>query len=349
MAITFDLDPGVDAVKGSRMMFHVGGIAMLTMFINSGLTPPLLRIMGLTEISELKSMVLDSFNAKMHTQIRERYTRLKSSEDPRVEGVPDNLVQALMPELARLKRISAETEPIMLDAGKNPQDLMGSPVVQIYRECFIRLLTHAYWNMIAEGVLPKNYRATQLLLQSCQEGLDTSRLPLSDWRIISRFAETIVHPSMLSRAMSVLSKDPLFDGITMFQDTFDLDAGLRRAVCASLCFRAAHHKAQEDMMDLFGKGASSSDCAAAIDIVHAESKRQCQLAEAFVKQHANEEIVEFEKGKMTAQALIQHKIHAVHHMKEQGMLNGMEASLLEGESLTAIEKVLHPAYVPGSR
>jgi hypothetical protein len=339
MAITFDLDPGVDALRGSRMMFHVGGIAMLTMFINSALTPGLLRLLGLTKVSHFKGSLLDNFNAKMHEEVCHRYSKLQSSDDVRFENVSKEFVQALMPELSQESKSFASSEGTVMTNAGQPKNMTGNPLVQIFRECFIRLVAHAYWNMIEEGVLPKNYRVTQLLLQSCEENLDTSRLPLADWRIISRFAETIIDPSILNRMMSTLSKDELFDGITMFRDTFDLAAGLRKTVCASLCFRAAHHKAQEEMLGLFGK---NPDFKAAMDVVHAESDHQCELAEAFVKLHANEDIVALEKAKMTAQALLQHKIHAVHHMKEQGMLNGMEAHILEAASLAATEKVLHP-------
>jgi NhaP-type Na+/H+ or K+/H+ antiporter len=338
MAISFDLDPAIDPVKGSRMMFHVGGIAMLTMFINSGLTPALLRLLGLTKLRLTKGMVLDSFNSKMQTEIQDKYCEMRNSSDVRFAEVSDDLVRRLMPELTRGNREKCFSALAFPDEPQGKaQDFESDPLLQLYRECFIRLLAHSYWAMIEEGVLPKNYHVTQLLLQSCEENLDTSASPLSDWSIISRFAEGIVVPGAWNSAMSRLSKTYLFSSVhSMFRDTWDLDIALRKVVCASLCFRAAHARARAELRTLFGQGEAS----AALGVVQAESERQCEIAEQFVKQHANPDVVVFEKAKMTAQALLHHKIHHVHHMKEQGMLNGMEADLLEGESLEAVEKVL---------
>jgi hypothetical protein len=341
MAISFDMDPSVDPQQGSRMMFHVGGIAMLTMFINSGLTPALLRLLGLTKLSAFKGLVLDSFNAKMQTEMVEKFSSLRNSKDVRFHEVSDDVVHALIPELARGERFSVMlSEPEQSHSEGKPQDSASSQLLKIYRECFVRLLTHSYWAMIEEGVLPKTYRVTQLLLQSCEESLSSSNLPLSDWEIISRFAESIVSPSIFGTLMSDFSKNFIVSWTTsMVRDSYDLDLGLRKVVGASLCFRAAHQKAREEMLHLFGQ---NGEAAAVVGVVHAESERQCQTAEAFVKKHADDNMVLAEKAKMTAQNLLQHKIHSVHHMKEQGMLNAMEAQFLEGESLAAIEKVLHP-------
>merc|ERR1719387_234804 len=52
MAIIVDTEPAISKKMGTRVMFHVGGIAALTLLINATTTGSLLRYLGLTSEPE---------------------------------------------------------------------------------------------------------------------------------------------------------------------------------------------------------------------------------------------------------------------------------------------------------
>merc|ERR1719281_1496045 len=63
MGMIVDIEPGIDSRVGSQVMFHVGGIAALTLIINSVTSGPLLRILGLVKTDSEMSRV----SAKLST------------------------------------------------------------------------------------------------------------------------------------------------------------------------------------------------------------------------------------------------------------------------------------------
>merc|ERR1719486_1560382 len=58
MAIIVDREPDVPTQTGSRMMFHIGGLAALTTLVNATTTAPLLRWLDLTKTTEMKERCL---------------------------------------------------------------------------------------------------------------------------------------------------------------------------------------------------------------------------------------------------------------------------------------------------
>merc|ERR1719217_424745 len=65
MAIIVDLEPEIPTRMGSRVMFHVGGLAALTTLLNAPTVSFLLRSLGLTKTPKMKAWILSQFKAQM--------------------------------------------------------------------------------------------------------------------------------------------------------------------------------------------------------------------------------------------------------------------------------------------
>jgi len=348
MAISFDIESrkesGFKQVHGSRVMFHVGGMAVLTMFVNSALTPGLLRFFELTKVSQVQRMVLDNFQLKMQAELKEKAKTLGTSDDIRFSNVQLSLVQALVPDLADTpKPLDFPEAEIVLSKASNPSEKDQNAMLCIYRELFLKAVAHCYWSMVEEGILTRNMHVTHILLQSCDEALCNAKTVLCDWDCINKYIDSILHPTAFASMMSSVSKTGGFKSLanSWLRNTWDLDVNLERLACALLCYQEAHAQARKQAPQFFSKCALTTATATK---VNAESTQMCEGAEAFMREHIKEEMIQIEKAKLVAQKLLQHKLHKVHHLKEQGMLSQMEASLLTNDTVEASSRVTHSTF-----
>merc|ERR1719281_1551179 len=87
MAIIVDREPEIPTQMGSRVMFHIGGLAALTTIINATTSGPLLRLLDLTKTTELKQRCLTVIEADIAQDICRKFTEKRSNNsDVRCRG-----------------------------------------------------------------------------------------------------------------------------------------------------------------------------------------------------------------------------------------------------------------------
>merc|ERR1719197_950921 len=74
MAIIVDREPDIPTQMGSRVMFHIGGLAALTTIINATTSAPLLRFLDLTRTTEMKQRCLSMISLQIATDIRRSFS-----------------------------------------------------------------------------------------------------------------------------------------------------------------------------------------------------------------------------------------------------------------------------------
>jgi len=321
LAIIVDLEPGISKERGSRVMFHVGGIAALTFLVNATTASSLLRWLGLTKTSQVKERTMTQFSMHIAEKISHTFEEeLRGTEDVRFVGASRSIVRAMVPALkGPLPHFRAQSRS--LDSGSESGE--GS-LARIYREAFLKAVQYYYWEAIEEGVLPRRMEVAQLLLHSTEEAMDSARGRLCDWDIIAReLGEG--KPGMISKAFSKLAQSRPFSSMTYFRRHTQDGLNLTKVI-AILCFQGAHAQAQVSVPAHFGQDE-------AMDVlvqqqVARESQVQCRRAGEMLDRDLSRDVVEVCKSEMLARKLLQMQGKQVDELKEMGLLTSSEADHL---------------------
>merc|ERR1719217_1407739 len=100
MAIIVDREEQVPTQMGSRVMFHIGGLAALTTIINATTSAPLLRFLDLTRTTEMKQRCLSMIEYEIADDIRRKFCeKMEQHEDVRCQGASAALVCSMVPAL----------------------------------------------------------------------------------------------------------------------------------------------------------------------------------------------------------------------------------------------------------
>jgi sodium/hydrogen exchanger 10/11 len=215
MAIIVDREPDVPTQMGSRVMFHIGGLAALTTIINATTSAPLLKYLDLTSTSEVKQMCLSNMSVKIADDIRLQFEeKMENHDDVRCQGANEHIVRAMVPALT--KRISAVRN---IYSSNEETSLADDPsyvasVSEIYRRIFLQVVKTHYWEAIEDGMLPKCGPTARVLLESVEEALDCTDRPLCDWACLEKkikLGKIAEPPSFLSHVVTIwpfsLSRD----------------------------------------------------------------------------------------------------------------------------------------------
>merc|ERR1719265_2108570 len=102
MAIIVDLEPNINKTMGSRVMFHVGGIAALTTLVNATTCSKLLSYLGLTKTPMLRAKMIEELEAKMLDRARALFeAQIQTPDDIRFDGANAEMVLSMVPSLSK--------------------------------------------------------------------------------------------------------------------------------------------------------------------------------------------------------------------------------------------------------
>merc|ERR1719316_2187912 len=249
MAIIVDREPDVPTQMGSRVMFHVGGLAALTLTINATSAAPLLKYLDLTSTSEIKQMCLSNMSVKIADDIRLQFEeKMESHDDVRCQGASEHIVRAMVPALTKrmpaVRNIYSSNEPSLADDPSYQDN-----ICEIYRRTFLQVVKTHYWEAIEDGMLPKCGPTARLLLESVDEALAHTEKPLHDWRVLekkirlSRITDSSFFGHLFSKWPFNLSKD--------LEALFSKEKQVELVVNVALTFMEVHSRAQREVPDLF--------------------------------------------------------------------------------------------------
>jgi NhaP-type Na+/H+ or K+/H+ antiporter len=373
MAIIVDIEPAVSKQMGTRVLFHVGGIAALTCVINATSSAPLLKKLGISKASSMKERMLSEFAKHLSRDVLAAFDKFLSSDDVRFNGADRSIVCKMVPVLnnvddgrrsiggkdllgqCRKKKVPTPKAPAA--SGCTEEEL--NSLAQTYREVFLHVVQCRYWESIDEGVIPRNLKATRVLLQSVDEALEKTNDVLADWAAIERDVSIQPIKNTLQRRLADLS-DQIFSFVATFRrgDTSAEDTNAfatMQLVYSALVFIDAHCHAMELIPKYFaskdgaptspgvGKnpGALRFDSATdkyIQDTIVKESMEQCNLAISLLES-VDKGLVELGRSEMLARRLLIFQIKEVGEMKEKGLLTANEAAHFEHDLNEAQRKL----------
>mmetsp|Transcript_126359 Transcript_126359/g.252510 ORF Transcript_126359/g.252510 Transcript_126359/m.252510 type:complete len:876 (-) Transcript_126359:73-2700(-) len=343
LAIIVDLEfnVGNDAENkrtGAKILFHVGGMAMLTVGINAPLTAPLLKWLGLTRPPLLEDEVTTHFEKELDKKKDNRLREL--SRDISFRGADHEFVNELVPLLAGSHGDGQDMQARIENTLGARNDSMGRRLIPLgsrlrrqntvcmateedkkerYREIFLRAVQHQYWEDVEGGVVSRTSKVSRILLYSTDHCLDDSDQPLNDWDILQEMLnETFTYP-MLSKVWHTL-----LPHCQMLEHLFPSPSSVCLwKVFASLSYIRAHQAVRDIVPHSLPKDSVLD--ADVQDAVHKESDAQVKKAFEYL-QCLPDDAIEHGKSRMLAGRLLQLQVEDVQKLKSDGFLSDKGAA-----------------------
>merc|ERR1719502_398926 len=180
MAIIVKIEPDIPELVGIQVMFHVGGIAALTTLLNATTCTSLLKWLKITRTDKMKKRMLTRLHDGLSQKLRaELSTHIEHPSDIRFQGADFGIVRQMVPLLSQEggEASARDDEPDDADDAAGDE---GRASLKLYREVFLRVVQHHYWQAIQDGIIPRNSVTAQWLLESASASLGNLRDPLAD-------------------------------------------------------------------------------------------------------------------------------------------------------------------------
>jgi len=311
MAIMMDNHKDIDHFVGSRVIFHVGGMAMLTMFVNATTCGPLLAFLGMTAEEEAEEM--KQLRIKKHMKdlgARTIADMITNGKDIRYIAADPQVVRSLIPSMKGTGAHGRGT--IFVPESEE------NPVVRFYRKTFMQVVMSHYKECIANGIVPGYTYPAYVLIDSALESELDAEKPLADWDVVHAHLGHRGSSSTMNRVAQIFSNRPF----SWFPALARMCPTTERAhlwiVFASLCFVEAHKLGRDQLNDLIN--IENGDT---IETVVNESEVQCAKArECFAK--VPQETAIHGKNKMCAWKVLSDQEKLLKSMVEDGRVTEKE-------------------------
>jgi NhaP-type Na+/H+ or K+/H+ antiporter len=319
LAMIVDIEYGIDHKIGSQVMFHVCGIAFLTLIINSGTTPHLLRTLGLIKTDMMMSRIGHNLKARVVRLVGSAFERqLDNATDARFFGANAAVVQAMVPALNENLPVETVEDEKPIEPRMHAGTSSEFRLALLYRETFLRVVQCRYWDGMKDGILARDLNTCSVLLHSTEEALDNTSRSLHDWEITARS----INRDESSIWGRFISKSP--------------EHRLTLKIYIALCYIEAHTFAQAELLSNMGNG-SAMDLQVQKQVIN-ESNLQKQKAYDLIYSLPSQS-VEMAKSDMLARKLLRQHMSEIERMLHLGLLTRVEADHLSKPCLLALRKI----------
>jgi len=337
LAIIVDEQREISREMGAKFLFHIGGIAMMTISINATLCPLLLKKLSLTRPTSLSKRTAQHLEEKLYTYAREEFDDHEKKlgdggdADSRWKDVKFDDIKAFLLQQSHGADHDEDESDVATDDREVflPGSELRESELRAYREVFLRFLQNEYWTYLEEGQIPRKGRVARTLLMSCADGLIESHKELSDWSMIkSKTGEWQLCPCINNCLARCWPFSQWYWIQSLFPSSWTVDMW---TAYLTLCFLEAHASARDQIPKFFEHEAVFPG--GTIEKVHKESEEQTKQAEATKAslEDRNKEAVSHAKNRMVAGRLLMKKWEETERYTREGVLPDKAAShLLHG-------------------
>lgn len=193
---------GVDDRAGAQVVFHVAGIAFLTICFNGITSGPFLKFFGMVGLTETQKEMIHKVHERVKEHAAETYEKLcltYQHDAVEIIEIIGDLRHILGTEHERPALTKALTQPEHIEDGAKEEAFSVETLehilskcmppedaqVTVMRETLMSIVRSEYWELIESGKLPKRSTAALKLTNSVAAALDVPEKPLADWEFIS--------------------------------------------------------------------------------------------------------------------------------------------------------------------
>lgn len=314
LAIVVDEEPNISAQIGSHFMFHIGGIAMLTIVINATLSAPLLRALGLTRPPEVDERLIAHMEELVQEEARLALKDVWWKHDGR--DADTRWANADLRSVKALLLLETNRAPT-----RNMTSVNDASELRLYREMYGRFVRNTYWQDIEEGLIPRTSRVARGLLYSASGILQSPTLPLQDWNDLVDMSEEFMRCPCLSVIVANVWPLSRFDSLQLIFPS-DKTIDMWRAYMG-LCFLHAHEAARKELPTYFAEGRVMRYSVQ--EKVARESREECEEAAKFLFDLPKQTVAHCQ-SRMLAGRLLHKQLEKVDYLAQKGLLDDHGAS-----------------------
>jgi NhaP-type Na+/H+ or K+/H+ antiporter len=339
MAVAADRSPYISEETGTRIMFHMGGLAAMMLLVNGPLTPLVLRMCGLME-HQNKHKELKRLEGRIQEQTMEQLREdLSSAESQHLfSGAAEKEVVHMVRPAQDLDTSEASEEEVRMGhtlstggrlASKEGKDGFRKAWMRTLRESLLRVVKNIYWELLDNGVLPRKSTCTKVLLDSADLAMMESNRPVAesessssktgliDWEIVRVQLRLGAFENDLDYKRNCPIMAQLMSG--------DFDHYQQRCIVAALAFMHAHENALRIVLSF--KSPSESETVEEQILVREVEKQNAQAA--IYISSMPPETVRVVRTKILATKLLQYEAGQVTLLRDRGLIQNTIASELE--------------------
>mmetsp|Transcript_28199 Transcript_28199/g.79691 ORF Transcript_28199/g.79691 Transcript_28199/m.79691 type:complete len:639 (-) Transcript_28199:76-1992(-) len=323
LAVVVELSPDIDRSQSLLILFHVGGIAAMTILINGTLAPVVLQRLGYMKQGSAQVRLFRAVTHRFHQQTKDHMERQLRDKglDELFFGVKEDDVKALVTgavpqSFVRTSSFAASWEE------QGPAGRLASQ-----RELVLRTVKSIYSEMAGQGLLPRRSYSTRSLIEAADSALCESKSRLGDFEV-------------LKRRMAIgkyLTDEEYYRGVGPWRlrclnlicsPRAEFLLHVQRIIYALIAFAHAHRRAVVELAEYVELH----------DIVVSESNEQVESAHSELRR-LPQAFVHNVRTKMLAGSLLQYQRQHLSLMEEKGILTSNEAERLEQDVSRAVEEL----------
>lgn len=242
LAISVASSPEFAGADGERYLFHVGGVAALTLLVNGTTGAALLTKLGLLDVTAAQAQALKEARHKVALAAKSRYEKLAAMpmfanhRESKGTDIVAAIERTVMPEGMEMQNedgAAAKIQDVAIglegDEKSENAEVDVNEFVPVLRVAFLNSLKQEYWHLVHHGEVPQEN--ANVLLHSTSAAMDTVTTHLSEWDTL--------------RARFECSRmEALLGGI--------IAPKMQLTLC--LAFIEAHERTMKTVFDVFGEG-----------------------------------------------------------------------------------------------
>lgn len=236
LAIAVTHTPGFSQADGERYLFHIGGVAALTLLINGVLGAWVLTKLGLLDTTRAQQRAILEARQEVILQMGNQYKTLSAHSMYSLHN--KQAMRTVMDNIE--KQVNPMT--FSLQATITKADAVDDRFLAVMRTAFLNCLTQEYWNLIHIGMLPME--DANRLLHSTKAAIDDASTTLTTYdKLKESFEQTSVLDRVAERIFGEHKK-----------------VNTKHMLTCTLAFIEAHRRAEKKVFGIFGDG-EGVDCA----------------------------------------------------------------------------------------
>jgi NhaP-type Na+/H+ or K+/H+ antiporter/carbonic anhydrase len=268
-----------DEKAGDQLVFHVCGLAFLTLIVNGTTSGLVLRALGLVGLPELKIKMIDEVKQRivetaekdyittcnyLHYDAREALSLISNlrflmekENTPIISEAPSENSECEHCSDGHVHHKPKEYNAERIESFLKTQEPADPERLQLMRETYYRIVRATYWEMIEDGHLPAGGTATLELLKSVDVCLDDTERALWDWDVVKKTAEysdeDVIYDDIFRCVSRILPKSWTWAEEQLYLKNFQ-----QQETAYYIChgFSIAHQEAQEKLAVFYGDDAT---------------------------------------------------------------------------------------------
>ena len=318
LALLVTKDPKVPEYVRDEVLFHMAGIAILTILINGNTTGFLVNYLKLSEVTPIQKRIISYILTHFLHFSTEKMEELKKNK---YYGLVDWELVNQMVHLEQMKKaimksnhieFNKEDEVVDIEKVIDSYDISEKDQETEARHRFLTTLKGCFWQAFEEGQV--SGIGIEVLKESADRALDYEDKELTDWM----FIQTYMTSSTYFKFMRTLSNLPLIGRF------FNKAMFYHSSMCYELAvnFLEGHELARNLIENVVDPGVLRK--------IQAESTHQTNQAENYLEEIAKifPEISSSLQSKRAAYYVLIHQKAYCEHLAEMGEIDDREAGIL---------------------